>query len=966
MTRSGVANLTLGVTVGAGLLLVLSGCTTPPVPKPPSIGQTINENSTPDLDLKPAKAAEASTASKSPAQIQPQTQIKADVSSSQEAIKNYQALLELAPDPKVRAEARRRIADLQVQMEDLQGNPASGKTTLVKSIDTYRQLLAKHPNAKHNDRLLYQLSRAYENSGQTEQAIAALQKMQQAYPGSPLMGDAHFRSAQLLYRTRQYAAAAKQYQIVMDLGLDAPLYQPAQYKYGWSLFKQEKYPQAIAVFFKILDKTLPAGTLDDPDKALAQVNKGHIDMARDSLRVVSLSFAALGGGPAINQYYDKHGQPRFNELVYNALGAMFLKHKRYTDAAKTYTAFIKRNPEHADAPHFQDKAIAVYKTGGFNDQVLKATVQYANDYAPGSKYWDKKAPTKPVMEHLHGDLTAIGRHYQAQADHEKQAPKAQRDQDFAKAVHWYRRFLTTFPVDKDAPDVSLSLADSLYDGGQTRQAAYVYEKTAYAYRGYKKGPDAAFAAIQAWQRLATEVPPDQRDQALAMSVRSTKKLLEVYPDHPKRNVVQTQASLNLLTLKRYDDAVHTAQAVLDSSQPIKTPMQRTVLGVIGDAQFAQKNYPAAETAYTKLLKITPSGNAGRDKVVKQVALSIYRQGLAQQKLGNLRIAANHFLRIGKVVPNAKLRPTADYDAATAFIKLKDWAQAETVLEAFRTRFPDNKLIPDADKKLAYSYQSDDKPAKAAAVYKRIAQRDSESEDTRRDAAWLSAQLYDQARQPTQTRAAYQYYVSHFPAPLGHAMDARHRLMQLAKQRGDNADYKHWLKDIITADRAAGSQRTSKSRTMAADASLALARMSVDKALAIKLTQPLKNSLTAKKAAMEKAVDQLKATLGYGIAEDTTAATYALGHLYQNFAQSLIHSEPPNLSGDALDQYNLLLESKAEPFIEHAIDLHKANLKRVGDGLYDEWIARSVAALAKLAPGTYAKQEKGEAFYAHLH
>jgi tetratricopeptide (TPR) repeat protein len=66
--------------------------------------------------------------------------------------------------------------------------------------------------------------------------------------------------------------------------------------------------------------------------------------------------------------------------------------------------------------------------------------------------------------------------------------------------------------------------------------------------------------------------------------------------------------------------------------------------------------------------------------------------------------------------------------------------------------------------------------------------------------------------------------------------------------------------------------------------------------------------------------------------------------------------PGNLDPDELEQYELLLEEQAYPFEERAIELHESNAARTRDGLYDESIQASFAALATLSPGRYAREE----------
>jgi tetratricopeptide (TPR) repeat protein len=124
-----------------------------------------------------------------------------------------------------------------------------------------------------------------------------------------------------------------------------------------------------------------------------------------------------------------------------------------------------------------------------------------------------------------------------------------------------------------------------------------------------------------------------------------------------------------------------------------------------------------------------------------------------------------------------------------------------------------------------------------------------------------------------------------------------------------------------------------------------------------LRSPLPRSLKAKRAAMEKALAAYQSAADYGVAEVTTAATFATAELYRRLASDLMASEKPaNLTADELEQYELLLEEQAYPFEERAIELHETNAGRAADGLYDQSVQDSFAALAELKPARYARQE----------
>ena len=129
---------------------------------------------------------------------------------------------------------------------------------------------------------------------------------------------------------------------------------------------------------------------------------------------------------------------------------------------------------------------------------------------------------------------------------------------------------------------------------------------------------------------------------------------------------------------------------------------------------------------------------------------------------------------------------------------------------------------------------------------------------------------------------------------------------------------------------------------------------------MKITQPLADSMKLKKKLMEDVLKVYGDSAAYGVAEVTTASTFRLGEVYQQFSKDLMNSErPADLDEAAMEQYVLLLEEQTFPFEEKAIELFEANTARAADGVYDEWVRKSFEALASLMPARYAKTELSE-------
>jgi hypothetical protein len=84
----------------------------------------------------------------------------------------------------------------------------------------------------------------------------------------------------------------------------------------------------------------------------------------------------------------------------------------------------------------------------------------------------------------------------------------------------------------------------------------------------------------------------------------------------------------------------------------------------------------------------------------------------------------------------------------------------------------------------------------------------------------------------------------------------------------------------------------------------------------------------------------------------------MAELYSAFSTALLESQRPvDLEAAELQAYELALEEEAFPFEERAIEVHEKNLELMAAGIYDAWIEKSLARLADLVPGRYAKFEE---------
>ena len=885
------------------------------------------------------------------------------------AIENYRAILELSADNEKRYEAMRRLADLQLQVGEI--NPqfevdqAQNQVEFSDSVELYQQLLTERPDDPNNDRVLYQLARAYQNRGEETQSVVVLGRLAEQFPESRFARDGVYRRAELLFRMQRYAEAETNYRTVVDYGAEGQFFEQSQYKLGWAVFKQSRYMDAVAAFLPILERELPAGQVpDDREAALAGVEQRDKELVEDVLRVVSLSFAYTDGGQSLKDFLADNGPLRFEELLFADLGNSLLEQERYTDAAAAYRAYVDYEPGTVDAPRFQIRSTEALVSGGFTDLAIGAKEEFVALYDFDSSFWAARtrndADVQFVVEALQRDLEEVARHYHAEAQADD-TPLAQKASRFERAGNYYRRYTELFPASEKTPELQYLYAETLYDRGDYLAAAEAYTRSAYEYGTHDKAADAGFAAVDASHRHAESLGvPEQRNAALLAARDQAVRFADNFGEHPEVARVLTRAAEDMYGMGALPEAIALSERVT-ARAGVPADLLRANWQIIGLARFDQQQFADAETAFANTLELIPVEDAqARFDVGEQLASSIYKQAEAARDAGDLEQAVTDFLRVGSTVPNGSIRATADFDAAAALISLQDWPRAAQVLTAFRNRYPGHPLQGEVTRRLATVYLENDQPLLAAAELTRISNDGAAPAGDRQAAALQAAQLYDDNGALEPAAVAYANYLSSFAPPFDDSIELRQRLVEIYTELNQPFEANFWRNELVNANAAAGAGQTDRSRFLAAKAGLVLAERAHREFDRIKLTLPLQTSLRQKKLAMEAALDAYNRAAQSGVAEIATESTHKVGSIYRQLAKDLMNSQRPSgLSELEREQYDLLLEEQAYPFEERAIEVLESNVARMDQGIYDQWVRASFAALGELSPARSGQQDRSE-------
>jgi TolA-binding protein len=892
---------------------------------------------------------------KAPVTVQKNTAAAAD---SAKAMENYKRFLDLQrTDPKLRAEAMRRLGDLNQESDQIDKDPSQVDQNSAEAIRLYTVLLKAYPDYARNDQVLYQMARAYEATNKPDQALATLDRLIARYPGTRMLDEVQFRRGELLFSAKDYRQAATAYEVVVKLGPGSAFYTQALYKNGWALFKQSLNEDSLPSFAGVLDQQLLGGVKGGAMQPLEQLSRANRELVDDTLRVMSITFSYMEGAQSVDALLGGRGNTAYAYLLYSRLGDLYVEKQRYQDAAGAYRAFVGRDPDNIHAPDLAMQAIEAYTKGGFTDLVIDGKREYAEHYDFTAPFWKGRARADfpVVVKELQTNLRDLATFFHAAAQ------KSKLPADYQQAARWYRSYLTSFPDEPDSAGTNYLLADALFESHQYGEAASEYERTAYGYPKNAKSAAAAYAALVSYQKGEEGLTGAPKSAWHAREIDADIKFAQAFPEHPEGNGMLTRAAEDIFAAHDLPRSIQISQLLLARKPAVDTAQQRIAWNIIGQSQYDLGAYDQAEAAFIQARERStgadPANVKLRADLTERIAESVYRQGEAHQKAGDASGAVADFLRVAKVAPDSKIVGTAQYDAAAGLINLKQWDQAIAVLEPYRKQYPNGANAEDVTRKLAVSYAEANRPADAALEFEHISTNATEETAVRREALTRAADLYGKAGNQMKTVAMLERDVAEYPTPVPDAIEVRERLAQLAAKAGNTTREEQWLRDIVHADAQAGGARTDRTKYLAATAQLKLAQPLRDSFRAIRLVAPLKKSLVAKRKSMEAALAAYKTAADYHVAEVTTAATFETAELYRKLGKDVLDSErPKNLNKDELEQYESLLEDQSFPFEEQAIQIHEINTALARDGVYDDSVKKSFAALAELKPGRYGKTE----------
>lgn len=493
--------------------------------------------------------------------------------------------------------------------------------------------------------------------------------------------------------------------------------------------------------------------------------------------------------------------------------------------------------------------------------------------------------------------------------------------------------------------------------------------------------EAAYAATLTVRKILTNLPNSQSNKGLLL-VKSylDHAFVENFPNDERALVIASKAAqysfdakayaqvdfYTAFVLERYgvNDVLLAQPKTLAKAIKLLDEKAKKQLQVVtqlrANSFYQQQQYAQAEQGYQLALQFISKNNKQYKALRELIAASIYLQAQAL-KVEQPLLAVQHYLRLGKIIPEASYRINAEFDAANLLLAQQQWQQAITTLLNFQQQYPQHEYSASIPAKLVQAYEKLGLWQRAAEQLLAIYHKETETE-LKREALYSAADYFLKAKNLTKAITTFRTYAHTYPEPFAIAQEVRFKMSEFYRQTKENNKRYFWYRQLIKYHEQQAKQATitvqQRSTYLAAYAALELGIAHQTTFNSIKLKIPLRKSLQRKQKAMKRAINYYQAVLNSALAEFVPQATYHLAQMYRQLAIDVMKSQrPKGLDELALEEYELLLEEIAYPFEEKAIEIHQTNIQRAWQDIYDQWIAKSFAALAQLEPAQYNKQEQ---------
>ncbi len=870
----------------------------------------------------------------------------------------------------------------------------ASKAELLKASGAFHKLVRMFPQHARSDAALFALARSLDQLD-NPQALDFYLKMVHDYPNSTLMHETYLALGEYYFNRGKIPEATRAYQEAIRYK-DAKSYLYAVYKLGWAYYnsdyanenqQNEAYQRALTAFKLVV-------RLSDRNKAW-----NGIDLRREAINDLVMVWAEIEGVEDAFAYFSKVGEYEAFYDVLEKLGNAYADQGKNIKAISAYERLIK------EAPHRERTPEIYIKLAGLHDLVgsvahLISDFERSYPLVFGDSPWTRAHKSNPKLIAEAKDALRAQIHRYGALLHQR-GQKSTNDDALKGAIRLYQMFLAKFPQEPDAYQIRYYLADIYFYFKMYEPASDEYLRVASQSAAGKYHREAALNAVVAMNNLVTgikwpELPPLGEVPKPLTIPREKSKLIKVIdafvgflPRDPEGFPMRIAAAKIFFEYGRYEDALARFENIALTLP--ETKEGKVSLETILNFHTKNKHWIAIITKSrkylaTRALSVDPHSSTITTHLKNAIYKLAFEYGERKQHVK----AAETFLAFQKEFPNDPDSDKALFNASANYYKID---LVDNGLETDRlllTSYPQSKLVPDVNLRIATTYEGIANFKDAANFYALFAA--TYPSDARAPVAlYNAAMLYKGLKEYEQSNRHFEAFINAYNGH-GNVPDALFEMAAnfeklrlypqavnsyrsyLARAQGIEADRQLFVQAKTAmilfkyVDPARGltelQQLGGFLQTYRASAASEARRLVADtffhatdegygtfKRSKIASAQSLESDVQAKQQVLLGLAKQFEGVMAIGSGEYVVASLFRLGELHENFADDLFNAPDPIAADQVtIDQYRSSIEKVAFPLKEEAFKYYETAYKRSGEvETFTEWTKKAYEKMASLFP-----------------
>lgn len=789
----------------------------------------------------------------------------------------------------------------------------------------FRRLVSEFPNGRYEEHARYALASCLQESGAEDNAVLVLEELLARHPSTRYADEANLRIGEHRFDRYDFPGSETAYRKVRDAA-PTELRTTARFKLGWSLFLQSRPREAAPAF---LDAAL-----------LSSVVSGDGGLRGEARRMTARSIVEAGMEREAEGFLRQRRGESEGPAVLLSIQGLLDAQNRYEEAAAFATRLGSAYPTAAERLDAEETAAASLRKAKKDDESMTRRGTFERMFGAGTAW--RSASGRTVGEIARADamsmegLAAAGFHFHA-------ATRATPPGDRRRVLALYDALLAKFPSSPKSEEVAYQRAWLLYEDGRKTEGLRAFESVARR-PGGSRGEAAWYMAVQCAKDLSTPNSPERQAEV----TRLAREYERAFPGGERLFPVRLDRARAHFLRKEWDEA---AEAATLAARGARTPADlRTARRIAGESFFEAARYAEAETAFRDVLAAGPAPEE-RPDIEKWVGFSMFR---AAERIPASRAGETGplFLRIASEFPRLPIVPEARFRAGAAYAEAGKDVEAIGAFLSVEREHGSSPLAPDATRRLAALYERSGNPLAAAERLARLSAMERTDEGKGRH-LFRAAELYGDGKDGARSRRAYVDVSSLPSAPAEMRILALLRAGESALAEGGDEEADTLYERAVRLHREKGGAAPE----VAGRALFQRAEIRYRAYLPLRIVPPLEPSFAGKQRALARCADLYAEAIRIGDAGTVSASFHRIGEGLENFRAAILASPPPrDLSAEEKEEYLFLLEERAAPIEERAVDSYRNNLRRaVAGDHFDPFVSKSRERLRALRPALFAKK-----------